>query len=412
MPTKSFHPYDPLILESVHPSCRAIVIVPARNEESSLPRTLDALRDQVDLRGRKLSPHSFEVLLLLNNCTDASAQVANGWKANNSHVALHIVERTIPPPQAHVGTARRWLMDTAWHRLRDTSGVRGILSTDSDSVVAPDWIARTLLALKRGADAVGGQIRLKAGEVESLPDGARRAYWLDRRYQRLVARLESLLDPFAHDPWPRHLEHFGASLACTPEAYARSGGMPAVCPLEDVAFTTELLEVGARLRHDPDVVVYTSARLDGRAEIGLSHQLRTWQGWSDEGRDHIVPSLEWTAFRCRMRRAMRVTSTRQSSELLSFAPEAIRQQIVNARRQRRSLLQVLGREPCERLIDNHFTGQRLVPIAQANRDLLLAIRSLVSRNSVPAIPSRQGGTRLDQRGVPASPDGNHQVALV
>ena len=118
------------------------------------------------------------------------------------------LERMLAPEDAHVGTARRWLMDTAWRRLEGVAG-GVILSTDADTLVAPDWVARNLAALDAGADAVGGAIGLRAGEIEAMEAGARRAYVRDRRYQALVARLEDKLDPQPGDPWPRHLEHFG-----------------------------------------------------------------------------------------------------------------------------------------------------------------------------------------------------------
>ena len=95
------------------------------------------------------------------------------------------------------------------------------------------------------------------------------------------------------DAWPRHLEHFGASLACTPEIYARAGGMPAVAALEDVAFVDRLRRVDARLRHEPGVIVYTSARLDGRIATGLAGQLRCWQQMHTRGKDHVVLSAAY-----------------------------------------------------------------------------------------------------------------------
>ena len=99
-------------------------------------------------------------------------------------------------------------------------------------------------------------------------EGVREAYRNDRRYQYLIAEMEDWFDPQVGDPWPRHLEHFGASLACTPEVYARAGGMPRLAELEDVAFVDRLRQVDARVRHEPRVVVYTSARLDGRIATG------------------------------------------------------------------------------------------------------------------------------------------------
>jgi hypothetical protein len=285
--------------------CRAVVIVPARNEETSLVSTLDALRLQVELDGRPLDPERYEVLLLLNNCTDRSAAVAHRYAADHPELHLHVFERDLPPDQAHVGTARRALMDMACDRLEELAQREGaatnlhsaILSTDADTLVAPEWIASNLAEIGKGAEVVGGVIHLLPEDLESLDQGTRTAYLRDREFQRLVAKLESLLDPDPADPWPRHLEHFGASLACTPAIYRLSGGLPAVKPLEDVAFIDALRKVGARIRHAPGVHIYTSARLDGRAEVGLSGQLRIWRQQAADEQPHLVESAEWLEHR-------------------------------------------------------------------------------------------------------------------
>ena len=326
---RTFTAHRPLLETLPHRACQASIILPARNEEASLPEALNALAAQTDQRNRALDPTTFEVLLLLNNCTDASAAVAHRWSEQHPSVVLHILERTLPPETAHVGTARRLLMDTAWHRLhRSPHPVTGILSTDSDTLADTHWLANTLAAFTAGADAVGGVIRLKPGEFELLPPGAQLAYRHDRRFQRLVAELEDLLDPQPGDPWPRHLEHFGASLACTPAAYARAGGMPPVKPLEDIAFVDALRRSNARLRHDPSVVVYTSARLDGRAEIGLSHQLRLWQRMSEEDAPHEVLTAAALTHRFRTLRNLRDFFHQATPQSLATYSEPWRQRIV------------------------------------------------------------------------------------
>jgi hypothetical protein len=352
------------------------VIVPARNEEASLPASLDALAYQVGEEGQPLDPDSFEILLLLNNCTDSSAAVAHHWRDLHPDVNLSVIERSFAPDKAHVGTARRLLMDTAWHRLHDRQHqVTGILSTDSDTLVDPRWIASTLKALSSGADAVGGVIQLTTAEFASLPSGAKRAYLRDRRYQRLVAELEDLLDPQQGDPWPRHLEHFGASLACTPQAYARAGGMPAVKPLEDVAFVDALRRSDARLRHDPAVIVYTSARLDGRAEIGLSHQLRLWQRMSEEKTEHAVPSAHALIHRFRVLSGLRHYFRGESDKLFRY-PDSVHQRLASAKKSNSSVAGFLCEIDCDRLIRESFQGKPDGPVHEVNRNLSRAIQRL------------------------------------
>ena len=347
--------------------------MPARNEKHSLGAALDAFAGQVDDSGQPLPPSTFEIVLLLNNCADGSAAIAHAWRRQHPRVALHIVERELPTEHAHVGMARRLLMDTAWSRLvHRPERVSGILSTDADSRVAPDWIAKNLCALEEGADAVGGMIWLAEEELATLAAGARQAYRRDRQYEALVAELEHLLDPQIGDPAPRHLQHFGASLACTPEAYARAGGLPIRRALEDVAFVDALRRIDARLRHDPAVRVHTSARLQGRVEVGLSAQLDLWQRMHDSGEAHIVPSSSWLAHRFRILRALRLFHRRPSSSAMEQLPRAWRPRLARAQAMHRSPAAFLAELDCDALIAESFAGHREETVLSAIVHLSLA----------------------------------------
>ncbi len=246
------------------------------------------------------------MLLLLNNCTDASAHVARRFAGSHPDMQVHVVEHTFHNQHAHVGSARSLLMQQAALRLRsatDTSskGVHRslLLTTDADTRVNQCWLAETMAAIDRGADAVGGDIIVPSAERHSLARHARLAYALDRRYLHAVCRLESLLDPLPHDPWPRHHHNFGASLACTLHAYDACDGMQPTPLLEDLAFYRALVGAGMRFRHEPRVRVYTSARTRGRAPVGLSEQLRQWHRTTE----FRVPSSAFHHRRC-MAKAM------------------------------------------------------------------------------------------------------------
>lgn len=255
------------------PGLACVVIVPARNESLLLPRALAALAAQ-----RGVTSASYEVLLLANNCDDDTAEVARRVAQTCPSCPVHVAEVRLPREEANVGVARRMLMDEAVRRLRRASQrlPRGgvILSTDGDTRVEPDWIGATLAEIEAGADAVGGRILTEREACWTAAIG--RVQRLDAAYLLLRSRLESLLDPDIADPWPRHHQHFGASLAVTVDAYRRIGGLPVVPYMEDEAMVTALRLQDARIRHSPHVRVWTSGRLDGRAEVGLSWQLGQW----------------------------------------------------------------------------------------------------------------------------------------
>lgn len=283
------------------PALRASVVIPARDEAAHVVCALDALRDQRDLNGIRFDPALYEVLLLANNCRDATAQVARKWGAAHPEFALHIIEARFAGPNACVGYARRMAMNAACYRLSRSRSdePRAICSTDADTRVSAFWLAHLLEEFRLGADAVGGRILLN----RHAGDAATRAtYLLDTAYRLFAARLEAKIDPQSGDPWPRHFQFFGASLAVAPDVYARIGGLPRARCLEDVALENELLRRDLTVRHSPNALALTSARRDGRVETGLSTQL---DEWARRENVWLVPSGEEIAWRARLKRRLR-----------------------------------------------------------------------------------------------------------
>jgi hypothetical protein len=281
---------------------QACVIIPAKDEAHNLPATLAALAAQVELSGAPLPAGCLEVIVLANNCLDDTAAAVRHAAARHPGLALHVAELQLPGELAHVGQARRLLMDAAAQRLAATAGPQGlILSTDADTLAAPDWLAACRAEVAAGAVAVGGRIFTRpaapepiaadADEAGCLPHeerAVRRTQLRDATYHLLRNQLESQLDPCASDPWPRHHQHFGASLALTVAAYRQVGGLPVVRYLEDEALWRALCCHGLPVRHSPRVRVSTSARQQGRVEVGLSWQLREWAAQAHEQREPEV----------------------------------------------------------------------------------------------------------------------------
>ncbi|WP_298916739.1 glycosyltransferase family A protein [uncultured Nostoc sp.] len=260
---------------SVH--CEVCVIVPVRNEAQTLAATLTALIHQVDLEGQLLDPRRYEIILLANNCSDDSATIARSFAQQHPDIALHVVEKTLPSAEAYIGRVRQILMDEAYRRLSSLGRTRGVIaSTDGDSQVSPTWIAANLYEIICGADAVGGRIFVEHAGRASLDPYARACYLREVGYRYLITELETYLDPDPYDGFPRHYQHYGASLAVTAEMYALAGGLPPVRTPEDVAFYRALVRVNARFRHSSLVRVVTSARQIGRTNVGLANQLSKW----------------------------------------------------------------------------------------------------------------------------------------
>jgi len=264
-------------LPAPHPQMRSCVVVPARNEEATLPALIAALSDQRDLEGAPLDPTSFEVVVLLNNCTDRTAEAGAALLQKYPWLHLHIAEVSFDAEHAHVGRARQALFDAAFARFQKLQRPDGlILTADADSRPAPDWIAQTEAEIAEGVVGVRGRITLDPVEAAVLPTGVRKFLLLDIGYRRTLEELRSLYAPEAHDPFPRHHQHFGGSLAVTAAAYAQAGGMPLRRSNEDVALYRAIVDSGGRFRHSPQVRVQTSARMIGRARGGLADALGWW----------------------------------------------------------------------------------------------------------------------------------------
>ncbi|RYG62971.1 glycosyltransferase, partial [bacterium] len=303
------------------PSLQASVIIPARDERDGIEATLNCFARQRDVNGDSFNSDRFEILLLANNCSDDTAEIARQWGKENPSIALHAIEVQLFGEKASVGHARRKLMNLACQRLQSVSRtntsksvVQAICSTDADTHVSPFWISHTLAEFDAGARAVGGRIFLRPEASTSSKNETRRIYLLDTTYRLLAARLESILDPRPGDPGPRHFQFFGASLAICPNLYAQIGGLPRVQCLEDMALEQELRRFDHEIRHSPHVTVWTSPRSDGRVEMGLSTQLQEWGALGLEEKQWLVPSAPEIAFKGRLQRRLRSYWASQSDD--------------------------------------------------------------------------------------------------
>ena len=232
------------------------------------------------------------VVLLLNNCTDDSETIAQRL-APDLRFRLDIISRDLPPEQCNAGHARRLAMALA----AEQAGASGVLlTTDADSVVPSDWVARNLDGLRKGADLVCGRAVIDPLDAALIPAHLHADDALECKLIALLDDLAWMLDPEIHDPPPRHTEASGASIGVTVEAFNRVGGVPAIASGEDRAFVRALWMIDARVRHDPAIEVIVSGRTVGRAQGGMADAIRRRMIQQDEYTDdQVEPSFD--AFR-------------------------------------------------------------------------------------------------------------------
>jgi hypothetical protein len=273
----------------------AVVAIPARDEAERIEACLTALSDQ------QQCPDA--VVLLLNNCTDATGDIARAL-APRLNYRLEITSLALPPAQANAGSARRLAMQLAAAQ----AGRNGVLlATDADTVVPPNWIVRNLAGIGRGADVVCGRAVVDPREAAMIPAHLHADDALECRLIALLDEIAWLLDPEPHDPPPRHTEASGASLAVSVAAYHRVGGIPAIPCGEDRAFVASLWRMDARVRHDPAIEVVVSGRIEGRAEGGMADAIRRrmvqQDEFADEQAEPAADAVRRYSLRSRVRQA-------------------------------------------------------------------------------------------------------------
>ena len=284
------------------PDC--VVAIPVKDEAERLPACLAALAAQRDASGRPLAADVFGVVIFANNCRDVSAAIVRSL-IPTLPFPVRVVEASLPSDIAHAGGARRAAMDLAEAWLAESGERDGvILTTDADSRVSPDWIARNLATIETGVDAVLGRIVLDE-EGMLLPPALHSRGALENAYEILLTELAARLDPLGHNPWPHHATISGATLAVTCKAYRRVGRLPRIPLGEDKAFIARLLRHDARIRYCSLIEVTTSGRTDGRAPGGVADTLRLRSqepgAFCDEALEPLRVALRRAKWRGRVR---------------------------------------------------------------------------------------------------------------
>ena len=264
---------------------RSVVAIPARNER-------DRIGDCLACLAADPCEHPLLLVLLVNNSDDGTATVARR-EADARGLTLVVLEEHLPADRAHAGEARRLAMAAA-------SGFCGprdlLLTTDADGRVLPGWRRANHAAIDAGADIVCGRAVIDPEEALCVPAHLHEDDARETRYAALLDRLAAIVEPDDADPWPRHGEESGASIAIRPGLFRAAGGVPAVVLGEDRALVRCLALRDARIRHDPAISVIVSGRLEGRATGGMADTMRRRMTRQD---DHVDQRLEPVSERIR-----------------------------------------------------------------------------------------------------------------
>ncbi|MGV8918449.1 MAG: glycosyltransferase [Pseudomonas sp.] len=209
------------------------IIVPAHNEEQFLNDCIKSLLAASSHEG--LGNEDVKILIMLDDCTDTSHQVA----------AAHGV-MTLSCTHRNVGKTRAQGAD-----MMLAQGARWLAFTDADTVVPYAWLSDQI---SFNTDAVCGIVEVNDWS-EHAPD-VRQRY--DARYT----------------PVDGHRHVHGANLGVSSEAYRKAGGFKALPTHEDVHLVADLERSGAIIKWTAANRVTTSARKNSRCHDGFGDYLK------------------------------------------------------------------------------------------------------------------------------------------
>lgn len=218
------------------------VVVPARDEETLLAGHLVALARAVTELRRARPDVRVAATLVLDSCTDGSADLvrrtAAGW------AWLDVVEVAL----GCVGRSRAAGVDRARDAHRDLPSARvWVASTDADSAVPPEWLVHHAQVAADGAALLTGTVR---------PVGLS-----EDRLGRWLA---------AHQLGDGHDHVHGANLGFTLAAHDAVGGFAPLPTGEDVDLVARLRAAGVPWVASAVSPVLTSGRLVARAPEGFA----------------------------------------------------------------------------------------------------------------------------------------------
>jgi GT2 family glycosyltransferase len=298
-----------------------VVAIPVRDEAERIGACLAAFSRQ--------SIPADHIVLLLNNCSDRTAEAVK--QLPKAYHRLHVIECNLNEALSSAGVARALAMKHAASLAASSRNEEAvILTTDADAEVPENWVEANLRAIEEGADAVCGMAVIDPFEALLIPRHLHEDDAREVAYGRLLEEIASMILPDPADPWPRHTEDSGASIAIRASLLRRVGGVPCLPMGEDRALIGRLRLIDARVRHDPRICVVVSGRTEGRAQGGMADTMRRRIVKQDEFvDDRIEPA--WAAFyRVRMKRRISLlwqgpTDVRlyQLARLLAIAPKVL-----------------------------------------------------------------------------------------
>jgi glycosyltransferase involved in cell wall biosynthesis len=231
------------------------VLIPARDEESLLPRCLQSVA-----AARAVLPPGVtsDVIVVSDGSTDGTADVARAFLQNTRGTVLQV-------EGGCVGVARATAADTALRRHPGDLSRCWLANTDADCEVPESWLLDHLRLAQRGYTAVAGIV-----DVDCF---AEHHSHVETRFHLTYQINQDGSHPHVH----------GANLGVRADAYLLAGGWNALETAEDHDLWGRLRITGRHLS-DARLRVVTSGRRIGRAPRGFAGSLAAHNDFLPEGK--------------------------------------------------------------------------------------------------------------------------------
>lgn len=209
------------------------VVIPAYNEEKSLPLTLDSLK--------KLDRQPDEILVVDGGSTDKTGSVAENYHA-----------RVLVVPHHGIGFARQQGLKAAASEI--------IAFTDADTLVPHDWLTKIEATLNQpGVVCVFGTFRVPSG------------WWAYRWYINLIQPVLNQIYYWFGIPMAP-----GQNISFWKDKALAAGGFPEDFKIaEDIEMARRLMKIG-RVILRQDLIVESSGR---RGNEGIGLLVRTFKAF-------------------------------------------------------------------------------------------------------------------------------------
>jgi glycosyltransferase involved in cell wall biosynthesis len=220
------------------------VLIPARNEESLLPRCLNsALR----ALGTLPSEITSDIIVVVDRSTDQTLKVARSM--------LQGYGAAFTTLKGIVGVARAHAAKVALARYGGPPECCWLANTDADCVVPENWLVDQMLFASMGAHAVAGTV-----EVDSFSEHCNGAAHLFH-------------DTYTIHSDGTHPHVHGANIGIRADLYLEAGGWASLATAEDHDLWDRLSLLDCRKLSPAGLAVITSGRRIGRAPHGFAQAL-------------------------------------------------------------------------------------------------------------------------------------------